>query len=467
MRSPTHRRVSAHTTGNAGGSEPAAGSKADSVPEGLESLMMHGESPFAAAERLVTDSKTSPPIRVHADLPPCVLAGAVVRADCVITNLSERPVDPGSFQDLRLAGRWTSAAGTVMETERAEVREAIEPGRNLVVPLEIRAPNVPGTYGLRITLLDEGVRWFDELREGNAAVSHLEVLRVTPAPEATGDLSEDLRLMGGYLALRFGRPSKPYTTAYESVRDSFIDFVLGNDALLEAFRSGLRLPAEFGVAMDERVVEYPWVLARLRGGRGLDGGSALNFAHILDHFAPRFDDLHIVTMFPEAHAFWQRRVSYTFADMRDLPYRDEFFDSVISISTLEHIGMDSSVYGGTAPRAPDPAIERERTLRELLRVVRPGGQVLITVPFGVYDDFDWQITLGGRELERLVAAAGGATADVAYLGYSTDGWNWVEPEIARQSRTYDKRSGAGLGDDLAVGARAVACIELTRVAAGA
>jgi SAM-dependent methyltransferase len=58
-------------------------------------------------------------------------------------------------------------------------------------------------------------------------------------------------------------------------------------------------------------------------------------------------------------------VTFEIADGRWLPFEDETFDHAYSISVIEHIAR-----GGD-----------EKALRELGRVVRPGGRVVVTVPY--------------------------------------------------------------------------------------
>src|SRR4029077_3689623 len=104
----------------------------------------------------------------------------------------------------------------------------------------------------------------------------------------------------------------------------------------------------------------PWLFGQGLAGRVLDAGSTFNHEHILDRALPLVDDLTIVTLEPEAWAYPLRRVSYVFADLRALPFADAQFDLAVSISTLEHIGMDNTMYGVTARRAADPAGEVAR-----------------------------------------------------------------------------------------------------------
>lgn len=58
-------------------------------------------------------------------------------------------------------------------------------------------------------------------------------------------------------------------------------------------------------------------------------------------------------------------VQFTAGDATYLPFADESFDVTLSFSTLEHI--------------PDPR-EREMAMREIVRVTKQGGHVVITVP---------------------------------------------------------------------------------------
>lgn len=145
-------------------------------------------------------------------------------------------------------------------------------------------------------------------------------------------------------------PTTPWTIDYVETHRRLVAALLDDRAAIGLFASSERLPNGWGIGFDERVVEYPWLLAQEPAGKTLDAGSVLNHAHILDRFQPRLSNLHIVTLAPEEIAFTERRISYLFADLRDLPYKDGWFDTVISVSTLEHVGMDNSLYGGLPAR---------------------------------------------------------------------------------------------------------------------
>jgi cyclopropane fatty-acyl-phospholipid synthase-like methyltransferase len=59
--------------------------------------------------------------------------------------------------------------------------------------------------------------------------------------------------------------------------------------------------------------------------------------------------------------------------------RAEPYDTVISISTLEHVGQDE------VPRAPERAIP---AFERLDRLARPDGRVLVTIPVGYNTTLD-------------------------------------------------------------------------------
>ena len=106
-------------------------------------------------------------------------------------------------------------------------------------------------------------------------------------------------------------------------------------------------------------------------------------------------------------------------DARALSYDDGSFDAVYSISVVEHIPGDGDALA----------------LREMARVLRPGGRVCITVPFATRYAEDWvgrdvyeRRRSGGERLfyqrryddealeRRLVAPSGLAIREVVYFG---------------------------------------------------
>jgi SAM-dependent methyltransferase len=235
-------------------------------------------------------------------------------------------------------------------------------------------------------------------------------------------------------------------------RQALVSRELHNAAALERFRVSEPLPQGYGAGANERVVEIPWLLAHEPRGRMLDAGSALNHSDYLDRLQPSVEELHIVTLTYEGTAHPERGISYVYADLRALPYRDAYFDTVASISTLEHIGMDNTGYGSDSVRASDPAQEVELAVRELTRVLEKGGRLFLTVPYGRREDHGTFRQFDRVELERLIASAEPSETSIAvYRAVEDRGWELSDLEQA---------ADASYRTDFA--AEAVACVCLVK-----
>jgi SAM-dependent methyltransferase len=262
------------------------------------------------------------------------------------------------------------------------------------------------------------------------------------------------------LSDRFPPVDAPFTPQYAERRAEVLQEAFGRPDLLARFAGGSRLPHGYGASLDERVVEYPWLLGAGIGGRMLDAGSTLNLPDVLDAVLPRVDTLTIATLAPEPASFPERGVSYTYADLRELPFRDGWFDTVACLSTLEHVGMDNGFYGVQAPRAADPDAELLRAVAELRRVLRPGGLLLVSVPFGAPEDHGWFRQLDAAGLDRLARALGARRRDVTVFAYDASGWQPSSPRAAAGARYRDAHHDPEPAADLAAAARAVACIRV-------
>ena len=257
-------------------------------------------------------------------------------------------------------------------------------------------------------------------------------------------------------------PPVPWTHEYNRAHAGFVAAELDDPMLLRRFRENAPLPASFGRGYDERVVEFPWVASRSLRGRLLDAGSTLNHLHVLARLRPRVDDLHIVTLAPEERSYPRMGVSYVYADLRELPFRDGTYDCVTSLSTLEHVGMDNSYYGSEPGSEGDPQQECLRAARELRRVIRSGGELYLTVPVGRGERFAWVRSFTVDELDELVAAFEPADSTVTYFRHDPgDGWQRATSDEIAGARYRDHFSSGAPSGDGVVAAEAVACVCLS------
>ncbi len=204
-------------------------------------------------------------------------------------------------------------------------------------------------------------------------------------------------------------------------------------AILEALRQGslswstsLSREAKYGQGMDERVVEIPLaceVAAFDRPGKLLDAGSALNLAYIHDFVGtPACHVVHFTqSSTKEYFGPVGDRFSYVYGDLRSLDFRDGTFDRVVCLSTLEHVGMDNTRYSGPSEGAPETFLE---AFREMLRVLAPGGSMVVTVPYGEPMSLGWYQVFGLRAVKDMLRAAGDAHVITKY--YYRRGLYWEE-----------------------------------------
>jgi SAM-dependent methyltransferase len=266
---------------------------------------------------------------------------------------------------------------------------------------------------------------------------------------------------------------RPWRVGYGEYRVEFLEEAINNKQLLHALLKGEPLPQGYGFRLDARVIEIPWVLARAaqHTGNFLDAGSAFNYGFVLD--SPGLSDKRrfVVTLAPEGDAFWTLGVSYVYGDLRNLDFRDNLFDTVACVSTIEHIGMDNSMYAGKSDIAKrgDPK-EFLEAVRELKRVLKPGGSLYITFPFGRYENHGWFQQFDSQLVDTLIQGFDPEVVHEDIFRYDPDGWRRSDRASCatceffdvHESKYYDPTSTIEYPADFPAGERALICLELKK-----
>jgi len=233
-------------------------------------------------------------------------------------------------------------------------------------------------------------------------------------------------------------------TSEESVRVRELDDAVALGLGARARRERLRwLQAPSGP--DERVVEIPWVLSRLRGsGRVLEVGYAFAETAYLGGLLRAGVEL-VGADLATREVDGMETVE---ADVRALPFADGLFDQALLVSTLEHIGADNSVYG---LEAEDDGEARVEALRELERVLRGDGSLLVTVPLGEPGDHGWFRQEDERGWTELFARANFFVEEIEAYELQDEGWR-AAPAFHSDGVRYGERGPA---------ASAVLCVDLS------
>lgn len=133
--------------------------------------------------------------------------------------------------------------------------------------------------------------------------------------------------------------------------------------------------------LHSRTIEYPFTASRLGDAkRILDVGSVKGDSAWTNWLESLPIDVHVTDYDADDEGIFQNS-TFHHADVRDLPIEDNVFDKILAVSVIEHIGM-------AVPQVVDdvlPPVETDGDIaafKELLRVLKPGGEIVMTLPFG-------------------------------------------------------------------------------------
>lgn len=167
----------------------------------------------------------------------------------------------------------------------------------------------------------------------------------------------------------------------------------------------------------ERIVEVPWIFANLglpRGARVLDFGCsespvALELASL---------GYRVVGVDLRPYPMTHPNLTVVQGDFLTRGFASGEFDAVVAISAVEHCGLGG--YGEAAGVGGDrPVVE------EMHRILRPGGRLLLTVPYGRAGRTSWYRVYDRASLAALLAGFRVVRTDY-YRGLDRHGWQPVD-----------------------------------------
>lgn len=251
--------------------------------------------------------------------------------------------------------------------------------------------------------------------------------------------------------------ARPGTFGYPAYREAKLTEALALTPFVDK-----ELPAGFGRHCDERLVEYPWLFDRLPKGPGrlLDAGSVLNFDLILKQPKLTEKKVTITTLAPEDQAHWWKSVSYTFEDIRELSFRDGYFDWVTCVSTLEHVGLDNArFYTSDTTKNQNRPSDYLLFLDQLRRVLKPGGTLYLTVPYGRYSHEGWLQVFDEQMIQTVVQRFAPAHYTAHYYRYDDGQWNVSTPKACADALYFGQKKLDSNPKGI-VAAEAVCCLAL-------
>jgi SAM-dependent methyltransferase len=261
--------------------------------------------------------------------------------------------------------------------------------------------------------------------------------------------------------------SVPWSDGYSEFKWQMIENGISSVEILKECNDE-KLAKGFGVGIDERVIEYPWLISHIHAGKGrfLDAGSTFNFEVILDNDVMKNKDIYIYTYHPEYNNYSQKKISYVYGDLRELPFKNNYFDQVVCHSTLEHIDMDNSMYGyelGFNADIQRQSYEYLKVIKELERVVIPSGKIFLTFPYGKFENHGFFQQFDEEMVQRIVdTVATDCTVKKCFAKYELNGWRFASQKECDNAMSYNPHTGKGKGDDNAAHSRAICFIEILK-----
>lgn len=188
---------------------------------------------------------------------------------------------------------------------------------------------------------------------------------------------------------------------------------------------------EINTPASERYIEIPWVLSRYRGeARVLDVGTVLNDPGYLNPLAA----LNAPTLIGVNMVSAKLGVQSLMADLRHLPLHRGSIDLIYAVSIIQRIGREDYDMDGDLS-----------AVRELARLLAPGGRLLITIPFGVWEDHSEFVQYDTDRLRTLIAASDLSLDELEGYFYTTGGWQGPFPHQRLTNCRYGQGSVAASG----------------------
>ncbi|MCK5259533.1 MAG: class I SAM-dependent methyltransferase [Candidatus Omnitrophica bacterium] len=255
---------------------------------------------------------------------------------------------------------------------------------------------------------------------------------------------------------------KPWSLGYSIYK---LSFILKTIKEHPEFFAQKELPLNYGFALDERAVEYPWFFSQIKDDEKilLDAGATLNHLEILT--LPNLKDrqLFVATLYPEGEYMEGVSPTYVYEDLRRTSFCDQKFDAIACLSTLEHVGMNNTLI-----YTPDKSKEEDNTkayltaICELKRVLKEGGTLYLTVPYGKHKNFKWFQIFDTAMIEKVKKAFAPSKISETYFKYENDQWDFSSAQFCEDGYYFDIHAEKKVLKSRLAAAQSVVCLAMIK-----
>lgn len=210
----------------------------------------------------------------------------------------------------------------------------------------------------------------------------------------------------------------------------------------------------------ERIVEMPWATTCVaHANRVLDVGCAYSEGRYFEALRGiGIQELYGVdfSRIPQGSVEATKNLykEVVLHDIRlPLPFGNDFFDAILCISTIEHVGFRYRKYNSEGAVATDSDGQDIVAMQNLLKVLHPDGILVLTVPYGKRGKFLHFKQYNKDGLNELIDKSGAIVEHKDIFSYNGAGWSLSSDENVKD-KTYGKYGYAS--------ASALACLILRR-----
>ena len=129
---------------------------------------------WASAEPLPVEACR---VEITAKLPDALPRGTIQRAECRVTNKGSAILISAPPNPVNVSYRWLEGpqGAPLAEGLRSPLPRPLPPEGAAECRVALKVPAIPGDYTIRVTLVQEQVRWFDEVDSANGWTKRLRV----------------------------------------------------------------------------------------------------------------------------------------------------------------------------------------------------------------------------------------------------------------------------------------------------
>lgn len=208
------------------------------------------------------------------------------------------------------------------------------------------------------------------------------------------------------------------------------------------FETHFNVPIKFksnsSIVVNERIVEIPFIFSSIAlinaPKKILDFGCTRSWLSLslasLGHWVYGVD----LRDYPFAHP------NFVFQKINILEFQEQDFDYIISLSTLEHVGLGA--YG--EPYTQQALVD---VLEKLYLLLKKSGTLLLTLPVGIPSEDHFEKSFAPEEIIKLLMRQGFHLIEDRYFK-RYNGTNWQSctlEEIAVVSNSFESRNKFGSG----------------------